>query len=133
MKQLSAIISFMFFAIFAKSQNLVDFRTLDCKENIKRIEYTQILTKGFVLHITCYDLSHHFFLLNQKTDTVGVTLNPNYRVFGRGLMITSSGPDFFVVKRKHGAEKYQYNFSTSSWSFDKIVPPTWSTGNREGP
>ncbi len=114
-------------------QSLSRISEVTCEEIQKKREYKKVLGKGVLLHISCVDSTHFFFLLKEKADSSGILLNSSYEVKGKNLKVTSTGPDFFVVKRKSAPTKYQYTFKTKSWRFDKAVPPSWSTGNREDP
>ncbi|MEZ4103434.1 MAG: hypothetical protein R3B55_02690 [Candidatus Paceibacterota bacterium] len=131
MKTLITLLFLFTLTLNTEAQKLFNINNIDCEEIIKKREYRNTNGKGTLLHISCKDRSHFFFLIQNKTDTAGIFLNENYEITGKNLKVTSSGPSFFVVKRKYASEKYQYNFSTNSWNFDKITPPSWSTGDRE--
>lgn len=125
--------AFWIFPFITFAQNISKLTDIDCEEIKKKREYVQTRGRGTLLHISCKDLTHIFFLLEEEIDSSGVLLNSSYKVSGKNLKLTSVGPDFFVVKRKSTPAKYQYTFKTKSWRFDKAVPPSWSTGNREDP
>ncbi len=126
-------VAFWLFPFITFTQNISKLTDIDCEEIEKKREYVQALGRGTLLHISCKDQTHLFFLLQERLDSSGVLLNSSYKVAGKNLKLTSVGPDFFVVKRKSAPTKYQYTFKTKSWRFDKAVPPSWSTGNREDP
>lgn len=132
MKSLT-FLTLLIFPFLAFGQNFSKISKVTCKEIQKKREYREIVGKGILLHISCEDLTHLFFLLKEKTDSSGIHLNDSYTVRGKNLKLTSIGPKFFVVKRKTSPVKYQYTFDTSSWSFDEVTQPSWSTGNREDP
>ncbi len=104
-----------------------------CDEEKTR-EYVRALGHGLLLHTTCADSTHFFFLIDQKTDTIGKWLNEKYTVRGTKLKITSIGNKFFVVRKsKHSRGRYQYDFKKYSWHYSDIPSSSWSTGNREDP
>lgn len=123
-----------FFHLIVYTQNVSRIDKVDCKEIQKKREYAEVFGQGTLLHLSCEDLTHIFFLLENRSDSSGILLNKKYTVRGKNLKVTSVGPDFFVVQ-KSGKDfrQYQYTFTTNSWSLSKIVSPPYSTGNREDP
>ena len=104
---------------------------INCSEDTK---YVKLIGGGMILHTTCKENElNYFFFINNQSDTVGELLNRDYDILGKKMKITSSGPDFFVVRKNKQSGKYQYTFGTKSWYFDKPKRQGWSTGNREDP
>lgn len=100
----------------------------------KTREYVSAPGHGLLVHTTCTDSTHFFFLIDQKTDSIGTWLNEKYTVRGIKLKVTSIGNQFFVVRKsKHSSGRYQYDFRKYSWHYSNIPSSSWSTGDREDP
>lgn len=117
----------------AFTQTNSEIKNTPCDEITKRREYKEMLGEGIILHKSCKDSTHYFFLLQERTDTIGELLNEDYRILGHKLKITSTGSRFFVVRGSYPKGKYQYDRNNKSWYFDRIYPSGWSIGNREDP
>jgi hypothetical protein len=122
----------------AYSQHIQNVNDPGCKEILRKKgkstrDYWKVGEKVIILHISCIDSTHHFFLIENKSDTLGEALNKDYPIKEKGVKIQTAGKKFFVAGRKYSVFTYRYTFQTKSWVTLQVVPPEWSTQNREDP